>query len=273
MCSSDLASWALLAGNFAIGCGVMVVAGSLNDLLEQADVVTLQRVLRAAEAEAPKSDFAVSGNFTLATDYIWRGLSQTWGGPAQQVTVTVDHASGAYFGFFASNVASQFVPNANLETDWSLGYKTKAAGVDLDMGGVERAGVVWAYLGPPELKPALPDLEWMLVPESHCYVAKRLQLCHWTQGMEGDLDPRHLAFLHAGAIDTTAEHAGKDSADWLKQDLTPVIETVAKPVGLMFAARRNADAGRYFWRVAQWMTPFFTTIPADRKSTRLHSSH
>lgn len=24
--------WALLFGNFAIGCGVMVVAGSLNDL-------------------------------------------------------------------------------------------------------------------------------------------------------------------------------------------------------------------------------------------------
>ena len=112
----------------------MTVRTSLS--LAAAALALACTAVHAAEAEAPKSDFAVSGNFTLATDYIWRGLSQTWGGPAQQVTVTVDHASGAYFGFFASNVASQFVPNANLETDWSLGYKTKAAGVDLDMGGV-----------------------------------------------------------------------------------------------------------------------------------------
>jgi len=30
--SLSSARWALLAGNFAIGCGVMVVAGSLTDL-------------------------------------------------------------------------------------------------------------------------------------------------------------------------------------------------------------------------------------------------
>lgn len=127
---------------------------------------------------------------------------------------------------------------------------------------IEKNGVVWSYLGPRATQPPLPDLEWLKVPEAHVFVSKRFQQCHWTQGMEGDLDPRHLAFLHAGAIDTTAEHAGQDSADWLKQDLTPVIEAVAKPAGLMFAARRNADAGRYFWRVGQWMMPFFTTIPA-----------
>lgn len=90
----------------------------------------------AGDASDAKSAFAVSGNVTMTTNYIWRGLSQTWGKPAQQATVTVDHASGAYFGFFASNVAPQFVPNANLETDWSLGYKTKAGAADLDVGGV-----------------------------------------------------------------------------------------------------------------------------------------
>ncbi len=91
---------------------------------------------QAGDAPEAKSAFAVSGNVTMATDYIWRGLSQTWGGPAQQATVTVDHASGAYFSFFASNVAPQFVPNANLETDWSLGYKGKAGAADFDVGGV-----------------------------------------------------------------------------------------------------------------------------------------
>jgi uncharacterized protein (TIGR02001 family) len=87
-------------------------------------------------AAAPASAYTVSGSLTLTNDYIWRGLSQSWGRPAAQVTVTVDHASGAYFSVFASNVAPQFVPNTNLETDWSLGYKTKMGGVDLDLGGV-----------------------------------------------------------------------------------------------------------------------------------------
>jgi MFS transporter, DHA1 family, inner membrane transport protein len=32
------AQWALLAGNFAIGCGVMVAAGSLNDLVRSLQV-------------------------------------------------------------------------------------------------------------------------------------------------------------------------------------------------------------------------------------------
>ena len=32
--------WALLFGNFAIGCGVMVVAGSLNDLTHSLHIST-----------------------------------------------------------------------------------------------------------------------------------------------------------------------------------------------------------------------------------------
>jgi len=32
------ASWAMLAGNFAIGCGAMVIAGSLNDLVSSLQV-------------------------------------------------------------------------------------------------------------------------------------------------------------------------------------------------------------------------------------------
>jgi len=36
--STRTAAWALLAGNFAIGCGVMVVPGSLNDLVQSLQV-------------------------------------------------------------------------------------------------------------------------------------------------------------------------------------------------------------------------------------------
>ena len=32
---------------------------------------------------------------------------------------------------------------------------------------IERGGIVWTYMGPPELKPAFPELEWTMVPPSH----------------------------------------------------------------------------------------------------------
>jgi phthalate 4,5-dioxygenase oxygenase subunit len=125
----------------------------------------------------------------------------------------------------------------------------------------ERNGVVWAYLGPRDKMPEMPELEHLLVPDGHLFVSKRIQHCYWTQGMEGDLDPSHLAFLHAGTIDRTEEHAGYSSAEWMQKDLAPKLEAFTRPAGLLFGSRRNADENTYFWRIGQWFLPFFTTIP------------
>src|SRR5919198_1122563 len=37
----------------------------------------------------------------------------------------------------------------------------------------ERNGVIWAYMGPLEVPPELPALEWNLVPETQRYISKR----------------------------------------------------------------------------------------------------
>ena len=36
----------------------------------------------------------------------------------------------------------------------------------------EAGGFIWAYMGPPELKPPMPDLEYLKVPESHRQATK-----------------------------------------------------------------------------------------------------
>ncbi len=36
---------------------------------------------------------------------------------------------------------------------------------------IERAGIVWAYLGPKDKQPAPPDVEWCNLPASHVYVS------------------------------------------------------------------------------------------------------
>src|SRR5580658_9790204 len=40
---------------------------------------------------------------------------------------------------------------------------------------VERGGMVWAYLGPPRLRPPEPDYEWTRAPATHRAVSKTLQ--------------------------------------------------------------------------------------------------
>jgi phthalate 4,5-dioxygenase len=61
---------------------------------------------------------------------------------------------------------------------------------------VERAGIVWTYMGPPQHKPGFPELEWTRVPDSYRYVTRHMQECNWLQGVEGGFDMTHVAFLH-----------------------------------------------------------------------------
>ena len=126
---------------------------------------------------------------------------------------------------------------------------------------VEKNGVVWTYMGPPENKPAMPELEWLTVPESHVYVSKCLRECHWTQGMEGDLDSVHVGFLHAEVFNRRARFLKHASADWLTANPTPREEIVSTPAGSLHATWRDADAGNHYWKISQWFVPWFTTIP------------
>ena len=42
----------------------------------------------------------------------------------------------------------------------------------------EAGGMIWAFMGPPDAVPDLPQLEWTLVPENQRYVHKRFQRCY-----------------------------------------------------------------------------------------------
>ena len=52
----------------------------------------------------------------------------------------------------------------------------------------ERNGIVWTYMGPREVPPALPDLEWNMVPEDQVVIWRNLQFNNWVQGLEGNID-------------------------------------------------------------------------------------
>lgn len=69
-----------------------------------------------AVASVPTS--TVTGNFSLVSDYRFRGISQSWGQPAVQGGIDYTHASGFYPGNWNSSVSSNNYNNgASLQVD------------------------------------------------------------------------------------------------------------------------------------------------------------
>ncbi|MBY8824971.1 TorF family putative porin [Sphingomonas colocasiae] len=95
---------------------------------------------QSAAEEAPEAPPAVtvSGSVALASDYRFRGVSQTDGDMAVQGGVTIAHESGAYIGAWGSNLSGWGTfGGANLELDLIAGYKAKLGdNAALDIGAV-----------------------------------------------------------------------------------------------------------------------------------------
>lgn len=60
----------------------------------------------------------------------------------------------------------------------------------------EYAGLIFAYLGPPELKPAFPMLDTMVLDDNELVPYAIDYPCNWLQVAENPMDPFHSVFLH-----------------------------------------------------------------------------
>src|SRR6476661_8463411 len=128
----------------------------------------------------------------------------------------------------------------------------------------EAGGVIWAYMGPQEIMPELPELEWTLVPQNHVYVHKRFQHCNYLQNVEGEVDSSHVSFLHREFRPEkfNAAVAGQVLLAQAK-DTAPRFLVQETEYGLAIGARRNWDADQYYWRVTKFLMPSFTLIPSE----------
>jgi phenylpropionate dioxygenase-like ring-hydroxylating dioxygenase large terminal subunit len=61
----------------------------------------------------------------------------------------------------------------------------------------EYAGIVFAYLGPPELMPEFPIYDTMLLPDTDAKPFSLSIPCNWLQVYENTQDPIHVIHLHA----------------------------------------------------------------------------
>ena len=137
------------------------------------------------------------------------------------------------------------MPNEPAESD----FKTKVQAVAYPT--VEKAGVVWAYMGPREKRPPDPNLEWMRAPEGHAYVSKTFQACNYLQAMEGGLDTSHSSFLHRNL-----DPAGLSNPR--VRSTAPRLEVLNTSYGYMYASIRPLPEDKQnFVRIYHFVMPFY----------------
>jgi len=93
-----------------------------------------------ALAMAEDSPHSLSGNVSMASDYLFRGISQTGGDAAIQGGLDYSHSSGFYLGTWGSNVGwledFQGYASGNIELDLYGGYRSEigSTGITYDLG-------------------------------------------------------------------------------------------------------------------------------------------
>ena len=146
------------------------------------------------------------------------------------------------------------MPNEPAESD----FKTRVKAVAYPTR--ERNGLIWAYMGPRETPPPLPDLEANNLPEGEYTVSAIQRECNYLQGLEGDIDTSHFGFLHFGAADPESAEPGTFQYYTLK-DRAPRYEVVDTEFGSMYSAYRPAEPGTVYHRIGLFLFPFWTMIP------------
>jgi phenylpropionate dioxygenase-like ring-hydroxylating dioxygenase large terminal subunit len=132
---------------------------------------------------------------------------------------------------------------------------------------VEAGGIVWAYMGPPDAVPPVPEFEWTLVPASHRHVTKAIQATNYLQGLEGTLDSGHLSFLHQGTFGRQYVKSNQGPS-FLAANSTPEFHIIETPYGMTVGSKRALPDGRAYWRMTQFLLPAMTLVPPNGTNAR-----
>jgi phenylpropionate dioxygenase-like ring-hydroxylating dioxygenase large terminal subunit len=160
-----------------------------------------------------------------------------------------------YHGWkFSTDGTCVDMPNEPAESD----FKTKVKAVAYPTR--ERNGLVWAYMGPREAPPPLPDLEANNLAEGEYSINAIQRECNYLQGLEGDIDTSHFSFLHFGGAQPESAETGTFQYYALKER-APRYQVLDTEFGCMYSAFRPAEPGQLYHRIALFLFPFWTMIP------------
>jgi len=124
----------------------------------------------------------------------------------------------------------------------------------------EAGGLVWAYMGSAEKKPALPLFEWTQVPETHRQLSKNIQECNWLQSFEGGIDTAHAPILHRRITNNTSEPGLGINTEIVRSG-PPKVEVERTDYGYRYAGIRTMGDKGNLIRSYHWVMPFTQIRP------------
>jgi len=163
------------------------------------------------------------------------------------------------------DVAGNCIDMANVPPHQDFKHKVKAKAYKV----IERAGVVWAYMGSRVEPPPLPALEILDVPDEEISVRVIQRDCNYLQALEGEIDTSHFGFLHAGHVNP--DDVPED--DPFRHTVTfraPEFHVADVAWGTQYAGHRAAGPGLTYWRFANFLFPFWTQAPNGEFHSNVH---
>ena len=156
------------------------------------------------------------------------------------------------------------MPSVTPQQDFKHKVKAKA------YRAVERAGLVWVYMGAQQEAPPLPGFEILDVPESEIGMSLVHRDCNYLQALEGEIDTSHFGFLHAGHVDPDEVPADGPIHNTIT-DRAPQYHIADTPWGTQYGAYRDAGNGRTYWRFASFVFPFWSIAPNGEFGSHVHA--
>ena len=128
----------------------------------------------------------------------------------------------------------------------------------------EQYGLVWAYMGPPDRMPVMPQFDNMELEDGQTYMARAYGLdgtggpdpvmpYSWLHMNDNVMDPFHVQQLHStiSNVQFVEEFA-----------VMPTVEFKYIPNGVIYDAYRRLEDGREVNRISTWMLPHVMSVPS-----------
>ena len=126
---------------------------------------------------------------------------------------------------------------------------------------IEKAGIIWAYLGPPGMQPPPPALEWTDVEPPQRFVSKRCRNAIICRRWKAASIPATCRGCTASSSTRIRCSKARRATSTTSRTACRLFEVEEFPGGLLIGARRNADGDKYYWRITPWIMPWYSIIP------------
>jgi uncharacterized protein (TIGR02001 family) len=214
-----------------------------------------------AMADEPASPHSLTGNMTLTSDYVFRGVSQTQNGPAIQGGFDYAHASGFYVGTWASNVAwvsLGYKEDSSMEIDLYGGYKGSVGDFGYDVGAITYyyPGDQISGANDPDTTEVYLGASWKFLSAKYSYTVSDRFVGWGTTADNGDTDGSYYVELNGnygfgsgwGVLGHVGYQDVKDNDDASYTDWkVGVTKDIGFGVATLAYSDTNAEDVAYTW--------------------------